>query len=111
MEYDTSSHLFDIPKHLKSESNNASGDGENVCPTENATSVEDIDYGLIMRIRGGLLDSKSTALDVNLELSYPQVSAQAGTQLHIHCTQLGRRRPHHHGHRLERAGHHHRLSV
>ncbi len=39
--------------------------------TENATSLEDIDYGLIMRIRGGLLDSKNTGLDVNLELSYP----------------------------------------
>lgn len=39
--------------------------------TENATSLEDVDYGLIMRLRGGLLDSKNTALDLNLELSYP----------------------------------------
>lgn len=38
---------------------------------ENATSLEDVDYGLIMKVRGGLLDSKTTALDVNLELSYP----------------------------------------
>jgi type II secretory pathway component GspD/PulD (secretin) len=39
--------------------------------SENATSLEDVDYGLIMKIRGGLLDSKTTGLDVNLELSYP----------------------------------------
>ena len=39
--------------------------------TENATSLEDVDYGLIMRVKGGLMDSKNTALDVNLELSYP----------------------------------------
>ncbi len=39
--------------------------------TDNATSLEDVDYGLIMRIKGGLTDSKNTALDVNLELSYP----------------------------------------
>lgn len=39
--------------------------------SQNATSLEDVDYGLIMRVRGGLMDSKNTALDVNLELSYP----------------------------------------
>jgi Flp pilus assembly secretin CpaC len=39
--------------------------------SDNATSLEDVDYGLIMRVKGGLTDSKNTALDVNLELSYP----------------------------------------
>jgi len=39
--------------------------------TRDATSLEDIDYGLIMKTRGGLLDSKTAAVDVNLELSYP----------------------------------------
>jgi hypothetical protein len=39
--------------------------------TQNATSLEDIDYGLIMKIKGGLLDAKTATLDVNLELSYP----------------------------------------
>lgn len=39
--------------------------------TENATSLEDVDYGLIMKVRGGLIDQKNTELDVNLELSYP----------------------------------------
>ncbi len=39
--------------------------------TENATSLEDVDYGLIMKVKGGLIDSKNTGLDVNLELSYP----------------------------------------
>ncbi len=39
--------------------------------TRDATSLEDIDYGLIMKTKGGLLDSKTVAVDVNLELSYP----------------------------------------
>jgi len=39
--------------------------------TRDATSLEDVDYGLIMKIRGGLLNAKTAALDVNLELSYP----------------------------------------
>jgi len=39
--------------------------------TRDATSLQDIDYGLIMRIKGGLLDAKTAAVDVNLELSYP----------------------------------------
>ena len=39
--------------------------------TRDATSLEDIDYGLIMKIKGGLLDAKTAAVDVNLELSYP----------------------------------------
>lgn len=39
--------------------------------TRDATSLEDVDYGLIMKIKGGLLDAESAALDVNLELSYP----------------------------------------
>ncbi len=39
--------------------------------TRDATSLEDINYGLIMRIKGGLLDSKTAAVDVDLELSYP----------------------------------------
>ena len=39
--------------------------------TRDATSLEDVDYGLIMKIKGGLLDSENAAVDVNLELSYP----------------------------------------
>ncbi len=39
--------------------------------TRDATSLEDIDYGLIMKTKGGLLDAKTVAVDVNLELSYP----------------------------------------
>ena len=37
----------------------------------NSTSLEDIDYGLIMKCKGGLLDPKRAELDVELELSYP----------------------------------------
>jgi Flp pilus assembly secretin CpaC len=39
--------------------------------TRDATSIEDIDYGLIMKIKGGLLDARSAAVDVDIELSYP----------------------------------------
>ena len=39
--------------------------------TRDATSLEDVDYGLIMKIKGGLLSAQTAALDVNLELSYP----------------------------------------
>ena len=39
--------------------------------TRDATSLEDVDYGLIMKVKGGLLDPKTAAVDVNLELSYP----------------------------------------
>ena len=35
------------------------------------TSLEDIDYGLIMRCKGGLSNPKTAELDVELELSYP----------------------------------------
>ena len=36
-----------------------------------AANLEDIDYGLIMRCKGGLIDPKTAELDVELELSYP----------------------------------------
>lgn len=39
--------------------------------SRDATSLQDIDYGLIMKVKGGLMDSKTAAVDVNLELSYP----------------------------------------
>lgn len=39
--------------------------------TRDATSLEDIDYGLIMKIKGGLLDAETASVDVNIELSYP----------------------------------------
>ncbi len=39
--------------------------------TRDATSLEDIDYGLIMKIKGGLLDPQTASVDVYLELSYP----------------------------------------
>lgn len=40
--------------------------------SDNAVGLEDIDYGLIMRVRGGLLDESSMKMDLDLELSYPQ---------------------------------------
>lgn len=39
--------------------------------TRDTSSLQDIDYGLIMRVKGGLLDAKTASVDVNLELSYP----------------------------------------
>ena len=39
--------------------------------SRDSTSLQDSDYGLIMKIKGGLLDAKTAAVDVNLELSYP----------------------------------------
>jgi len=39
--------------------------------TETTVGLSDIDYGLIMKVKGGLADSKTASLDVNLELSYP----------------------------------------
>ncbi len=33
--------------------------------------LEDIDYGMILRARGGLSDSDNVSLELNLELSYP----------------------------------------
>jgi hypothetical protein len=39
--------------------------------TRDTTDLEDIDYGLIMKVRGGLQDSKTASVDVQLELSYP----------------------------------------
>lgn len=40
--------------------------------SQNAVGLEDIDYGLIMRVRGGLLDESNIRMDLDLELSYPQ---------------------------------------
>ena len=37
----------------------------------NVASMEDIEYGFIMRCRGGLVDPDKVELDVELELSYP----------------------------------------
>ena len=39
--------------------------------TRDVAALEDIDYGLIMKVKGGLMDAKTTAVDLNLELSYP----------------------------------------
>jgi hypothetical protein len=39
--------------------------------TTEKMGLNDIDYGLIMKVKGGLTDSKTASLDVNLELSYP----------------------------------------
>ncbi len=39
--------------------------------TRDATSLEDVDYGLIMKIKGGLMNAETASVDVNLELSYP----------------------------------------
>jgi Flp pilus assembly secretin CpaC len=39
--------------------------------TRDQIGVTDINYGLIMKVRGGLLDPQTAAVDLNLELSYP----------------------------------------
>jgi Flp pilus assembly secretin CpaC len=39
--------------------------------TRDTVGLTDIDYGLIMKVKGGLLDPKTAAVDLNLELSYP----------------------------------------
>jgi Flp pilus assembly secretin CpaC len=39
--------------------------------TRDTVDLEDIDYGLIMKARGGLMNARTAALDVELELSYP----------------------------------------
>lgn len=39
--------------------------------SRDAVGLSDIDYGLIMKVRGGLLDSQTAAVDLNLSLSYP----------------------------------------
>lgn len=45
-----------------------------IAGTNNTTgSLQDIDYGLIMRVRGGLSDAKVADLEVELELSAPEL--------------------------------------
>ena len=39
--------------------------------SRDTVGLSDIDYGLIMKVKGGLLDSKTVAVDLNLSLSYP----------------------------------------
>jgi type II secretory pathway component GspD/PulD (secretin) len=39
--------------------------------TSDRVGLDDIDYGLIMKVKGGLTDSRTVALEVELELSYP----------------------------------------
>jgi type II secretory pathway component GspD/PulD (secretin) len=39
--------------------------------TRDVVGLTDIPYGLIMKVRGGLLDPQTAAVDLNLELSYP----------------------------------------
>ena len=39
--------------------------------TNEKIGLDDIDYGLIMKVKGGLADRTSASLDVKLELSYP----------------------------------------
>jgi Flp pilus assembly secretin CpaC len=39
--------------------------------TEDTTGLEDIEYGLILKVKGGLVGSKDTELDLELELSTP----------------------------------------
>lgn len=40
--------------------------------SDNASDIEDIDYGLIMKVKGGLLDADNISLDMNVELSAPE---------------------------------------
>ena len=39
--------------------------------SRDAVGLSDIDYGVIMKVKGGLLDSQTAAVDLNLSLSYP----------------------------------------
>ena len=39
--------------------------------TRDAIGLSDINYGLIMKVKGGLLDPKTMAVDLDLSLSYP----------------------------------------
>lgn len=39
--------------------------------SRDSVGLSDIDYGLIMKVKGGLVDSKTVAVDLNLSLSYP----------------------------------------
>ncbi len=39
--------------------------------TADRVGLDDIDYGLIMKVKGGLTDSRTASLDVEIELSYP----------------------------------------
>lgn len=39
--------------------------------TRDTVGLQDIDYGMILRARGGLTDPENVSLDLNLELSYP----------------------------------------
>ena len=39
--------------------------------TADRVGLDDIDYGLIMKVKGGLTDSRTASMDVELELSYP----------------------------------------
>jgi len=39
--------------------------------TRVVASLQGIDYGLIMKVKGGLMDATTSAVDFNLELSYP----------------------------------------
>ena len=39
--------------------------------TRDAVGLSDINYGLIMKVKGGLLDAQNVAVDLDLSLSYP----------------------------------------
>ncbi len=39
--------------------------------SRDVAALSDIEYGLIMKVRGGLQDSQTAAVDLNLSLSYP----------------------------------------
>ncbi|MFH0907371.1 MAG: pilus assembly protein N-terminal domain-containing protein [bacterium] len=39
--------------------------------SENAADLEDIEYGFIMKVKGGLVNSEIASLDLDLELSFP----------------------------------------
>lgn len=41
--------------------------------SDNAAEIEDIDYGLMLKVRGGLTSEDDTALDVHVELSTPEM--------------------------------------
>ena len=39
--------------------------------SDNAADLEDIEYGFIMKVKGGLISADTAALDLDLELSFP----------------------------------------
>jgi len=44
----------------------------------NAADLEEVEYGLFLKAKGGLVDANNTSLDLEVELSFPTVSTVSG---------------------------------